>query len=95
MDGLERFPRDADDPLVLKMDWAVWEAKFPRPETKQRNVVDFKNLDPEEVWSMSKEEISDYLDWFQETQIDKNQRCRYSILTAALGETNKSQTRLN
>jgi len=90
LDGLERFPQDAGDPLVLKMDWAVWEAKFLSPERKQRDVVDFENLDPEEVWSMSKEEINDYLDWFQETQIDRNPTCRHTFLHAAPGKANRS-----
>ncbi len=73
MDDVERLPRDSDDPLTLKMDWAVWEFEF-QATPKKHNRVDFEHLDPKEIWSMSKDEINQYLNWFQETQLDNEQQ---------------------
>ncbi|KAK0714626.1 hypothetical protein B0H67DRAFT_578623 [Lasiosphaeris hirsuta] len=65
LDGIERFPRDSSDPLALKMDWAVWESEFAAPPEIDRGRLEFQNLDPEEIWTMRKDEIIEYLNWFQ------------------------------
>ncbi|KAK0643489.1 putative ribosomal protein [Cercophora newfieldiana] len=79
LDGVERFPIDENDPLVLKMDWSMWVAEFPKSEAKARTRIDFEKLDPGEIWSMSKDEVVEYLDWFQETQIEKNPKYETDI----------------
>ena len=73
-DNIERYPRSQRDPLTLKMDWAAWQAEFPMTTERQRERIDFQNMDPESVWSMSQEEITEYLDWFQETQLNPQGR---------------------
>ncbi|KAK4450696.1 hypothetical protein QBC34DRAFT_459788 [Podospora aff. communis PSN243] len=75
LDGVERFPVDENDPLILRMNWSTWEAEFPKPETKVWTRVDYGTLDPEESWSMSKEDLHAYMDWFQESHFKKNSRC--------------------
>ena len=67
LDRIERFPRDADDPLTLKMDWAAWEGEFARRENISLGRLDFEKLDPQKIWALSKEEVDEYLTWYQET----------------------------
>jgi RNA polymerase I-specific transcription initiation factor RRN7 len=68
LDELERTPASQDDPLTLKMDWAAWNAEFPEPATK-RAQVDFAKITSDEVPSTGKDELHQYMDWFQQTQI--------------------------
>lgn len=56
------------------MDWAAWQAEFPMTTERQRDRIEFQNLDPDSVWSKSEEEITEYLDWFQETQLNPQGR---------------------
>ncbi|KAK0619877.1 hypothetical protein B0T14DRAFT_520089 [Immersiella caudata] len=79
LDGVERFPLDEKDPLTLRMDWTAWEAEFQKLETKVRTRIDYEKLDPEEIWSMSKEEVHAYMDWLQESQIEQNPKYETSI----------------
>ncbi|AEO67016.1 uncharacterized protein THITE_2115709 [Thermothielavioides terrestris NRRL 8126] len=72
LDGVERFPRDHDDPLCLQMDWAVWESEFSTRPEKKPGILQYEHMDPREIWSMSKGELDELLNWFQETQIDKH-----------------------
>ncbi|KAL2259704.1 hypothetical protein VTK26DRAFT_6517 [Humicola hyalothermophila] len=73
LDGLERLPRDTNDPLCRRMNWTAWEAEFPRTPNKKPAVLEFEHMDPQEIWSMSKEEMNELLNWFQETQIERTQ----------------------
>ncbi|KAL2267508.1 hypothetical protein VTJ83DRAFT_4785 [Remersonia thermophila] len=74
LDGVERLPRDEADPLCLQMDWAAWESEFaPRP-IKKPGILQYEHMDPQEIWSMDKRDINELLNWFQETQVDKNPR---------------------
>lgn len=69
MDGVKRYPRDNNDPLTLKMDWDAWEAEFADPPEKPLRRLDFATMDAEKVWTLSKEQMVEYLDWYQETQL--------------------------
>ncbi|KAK3485861.1 uncharacterized protein B0T23DRAFT_389038 [Neurospora hispaniola] len=69
MDGVKRYPRDSNDPLTLKMDWDAWEAEFADPPEKPLRRLDFAAMDAEKVWTLSKEQMVEYLDWYQETQL--------------------------
>ncbi|KAK4145887.1 uncharacterized protein C8A04DRAFT_35448 [Dichotomopilus funicola] len=71
-DSVSRFPRSADDPLCTKMDWLVWESEFAVDEEKRHGLVQYEQMDPQEVWSMDKNDITELLNWFQETQIKTN-----------------------
>ncbi|KAK3390476.1 hypothetical protein B0H63DRAFT_465722 [Podospora didyma] len=69
LDSVERFPRDAEDPLSLKMDWTVWEAEFEEPP-KKLGRVEFEHLEPDDIWTLSKEELNEFMNWFQQTRVD-------------------------
>jgi RNA polymerase I-specific transcription initiation factor RRN7 len=71
LDGVKRYPRDVNDPLALKMDWAVWGQEFAEPSARALNRLDFEQLTENDAWSMSEKELDEYLNWFQETQIEK------------------------
>ena len=72
LDGVERFPCDASDPLCLQMDWAVWESEFAKKEETKPGILRYEQMDPQEIWSMDKQEMTELLNWFQETQLDKH-----------------------
>jgi RNA polymerase I-specific transcription initiation factor RRN7 len=73
LDGVERFPRDVNDPLCLKMDWAAWESEFPKnSKEKKPGILQYEQMDPQEIWSMGQEEIDEMLNWFQETQVERH-----------------------
>lgn len=72
LDGVERYPLDANDPLCLRMNWEVWESEFAKRPHKKRGRLDYEHLDTQEILSMDKEEMNELLNWFQETQIEKN-----------------------
>ena len=83
-DGVERFPRDSADPLSLKMDWSLWETEFAKRPSEGRKRINFEHLDPEDIWTMSKEDIEEYLNWFHETQIDMAQAGTLPLIYALL-----------
>ena len=72
-DNVQRYPRRGKDSLVMRMDWEAWQAEFPRP-AERNDGVDFEQLKPNDVTSMSAEGIAEFLDWFQETQVALNDR---------------------
>ncbi|KAK4130769.1 hypothetical protein BT67DRAFT_445392 [Trichocladium antarcticum] len=71
-DGVERFPLDAEGPLCRRMDWTVWESEFPKMPDKKPALLEYEHMNLQEIWSMSKGEMNELLDWFQETQIEKS-----------------------
>lgn len=75
LDDVERVPWNEEDPLRLKMDWALWMTIFPEPDRKKkRTAVDFENIMHEEIWKMSEEEGYEYLDWFRDTNLKATSR---------------------
>lgn len=72
LDGIERLPLDANDPLCLKMNWTAWESEFAKQPEKKRGRLEYEQMGPQEIWSMDKEEMNEFLNWFQETQIENN-----------------------
>lgn len=79
LDGIERFPRNLRDPLSLKMDWALWETEFAAPPEAVRGRLEFEHLAPDEIWAMSKEDITEYLNWFQTIHAMDMQRAETEI----------------
>ncbi|KAK4193922.1 putative ribosomal protein [Podospora australis] len=79
LDTVERFPRDYDDPLCLRMDWEVWQAEFAKKPDEKPPIHEFGYMDPKKVWSMEKKDIVDMLDWFQETQLEKRSTAETDI----------------
>ncbi|KAK4100825.1 hypothetical protein N658DRAFT_450300 [Parathielavia hyrcaniae] len=74
LDGIERLPRDASDPLCLQMDWAVWEFEFKKQPEKKPGILQYEHMGQQEIWSMDKEDMNELLNWFQETQLEKNSK---------------------
>ncbi|KAL2177202.1 uncharacterized protein P884DRAFT_244232 [Thermothelomyces heterothallicus CBS 202.75] len=72
LDETVRLPRDANDPLCLQMNWEVWESEFRKRPEEKPGILRYEHTDPQEIWSMGKEDINELLNWFQETQLDKH-----------------------
>lgn len=92
LDGIERFPSNADDPLCHQMDWAAWESEFKKTE-KKPGILQYEHMDPQEIWSMGKGEINELLNWFQETQIEKHPTGESKSAASDATTTNCSQTK--
>jgi len=69
LDGVERFPQDSRDPLTLKINWDAWAAEFPANTVKSLSAIDFEKMTADKIWTLSKDEMVEYLNWYQETRI--------------------------
>lgn len=71
-DKTDRLPMDPNDPLTLRMDWATWGEVFARRGHARPARMDFEKMDPQKIWTMSKDDIEEYLTWYEKTRVDKN-----------------------
>jgi RNA polymerase I-specific transcription initiation factor RRN7 len=72
LDGVERFPVDGEDPLCWRMDWTVWESEFAKTPDKKPALLEYEHMNLQEIWSMGKPEMNELLNWFQESQIERD-----------------------
>ncbi|KAK3368995.1 hypothetical protein B0T24DRAFT_631312 [Lasiosphaeria ovina] len=72
MDGKEQFSLDDGDLQTLQMNWEVWEAEFITPP-KKLGSFEFEKLGPNDIWDLSKQELHEFMNWFQITQLDEKQ----------------------
>ncbi|KAI4157427.1 MAG: hypothetical protein LQ342_008305 [Letrouitia transgressa] len=75
-DSLERQPRSVVDPGVVSLDWAKWvdaQKGYEEGVTSKGNIArgDEINVTAEKVFSMSGEQLDQYLDWYEKTWIDE------------------------
>ncbi|KAM7196407.1 hypothetical protein V8F20_007066 [Naviculisporaceae sp. PSN 640] len=71
LEKTEHLPQDLEDTPSLRMDWAAWEEAFAQPARPSLGRLDFEKLDPQKIWNMSKDDIDEYLTWYEKTRIDK------------------------
>lgn len=69
-DGEERFPVSYRDPSSLQIDWGKWKELMRDVASEGLERRDINKLQPEDAWTMSDRKIDDYLDWYEETQIN-------------------------
>ncbi|KAK0671067.1 hypothetical protein QBC41DRAFT_271043 [Cercophora samala] len=72
LNSVDRCPRDHSDALSMKMNWRVWEQEFANHEDKKPPMLEFEGINPQKIWTMEKKDITELLNWFQDTQIEKN-----------------------
>ena len=76
-DGLKRYPEESSDATAVVMDWNVWcTAMRASEETRQRDdsrftTEDMTKLQEKDVFSMSLEEMDQYLDFYADTYLDE------------------------
>ncbi|KAL9615475.1 MAG: hypothetical protein Q9167_000153 [Letrouitia subvulpina] len=75
-DSLERRPRSVADPGVVSLDWAKWVDAQKGHEKKNISNGNLArgeeiNMTAEKVFSMSGEQLDQYLDWYEKTWIDE------------------------
>ncbi|KAK4181877.1 hypothetical protein QBC36DRAFT_226318 [Triangularia setosa] len=72
LDSVDRYPRHHNDPPSMKMNWRVWQEEFANHEDKKPAMLEFEGINPQKIWPMDKKDITELLNWFQQTQIEKN-----------------------
>ncbi len=69
---------DEDDAWIeaqaFRMDWDRWKTTFDvasehAPSSRRLNVRDIDNLQTSDAWTLTNEQIDDYLDWHQESRL--------------------------
>lgn len=69
LDGEDRVPVSYRDPSSLRIDWDKWRELMRDPDSGCLERRHMHKVQPEDAWSMSNLKIDDYLDWFEQTQI--------------------------
>jgi RNA polymerase I-specific transcription initiation factor RRN7 len=86
-DDIVRHPESESDPTLLKIDWKSWrQTMTEKPVEGLRRGEEIK-VEDEDVLTMGKEKIDDYLDWFQRTWIDTERpdKSKLQLLSSSLG----------
>lgn len=72
LDGVERPPRDHQDPRGMKVDWAKWQEAIQDNTNETSSSLlrgeEYKTA-PEDVLTMDKSKLDDYMDWFEKMWI--------------------------
>ncbi|KAI1457545.1 hypothetical protein F4805DRAFT_173111 [Annulohypoxylon moriforme] len=72
LDGIERPPRNQEDPRSIKMDWAKWQEVMQDDTTETssnlRRGEEYK-VTSDDVLTMDKVKLDDFMDWFEKMWI--------------------------
>ncbi|KAI0828442.1 hypothetical protein F5Y06DRAFT_283211 [Hypoxylon sp. FL0890] len=71
LDGIERPPRSHEDPRSLRVDWAKWRQAMQDDtiETSSLQRGEEYKVTPEDVLTMDKVKLDDFMDWFEKMWI--------------------------
>ncbi|KAI1638658.1 hypothetical protein F4809DRAFT_239794 [Biscogniauxia mediterranea] len=92
-DGVERLPRNHQDPRKIKIDWVKWQEVMRREEGEEgqrgSHLIrgeEYK-VTPNDVLSMDETKLDDFMDWFEKMWIgDGDPRTAERIREPFLGE---------
>lgn len=76
LDGQDRVPVSYRDPSSLRLDWDKWRELMRDPDSEGLERRDMQKVKPEDAWAMTDRKIDDYLDWFEQTQIQPNKEAQ-------------------
>lgn len=79
LDGEDRVPVSCRDPSSLRMDWDKWRELMRDPDSEGLERRDMYKVQPEDAWSMTDRKIDDYLDWFEQTQLQPNKESQQEL----------------
>ncbi|KIV83293.1 hypothetical protein PV11_05331 [Exophiala sideris] len=74
---VKRYPRDPNDPMTLRLDWAAWlnaKGRFDKGSEKMTEPDSLKpgseiHVTDKDVFNMSDKQLDQYMDWFQRSWI--------------------------
>lgn len=92
-DGEERVPVSYRDPSSLQVDWASWRALMRDVTFDGLERRDINKLEAEDAWTLSDRKIDDYLDWYEETQINLGRETQELRLSFPLAQRQRPLTR--
>lgn len=93
LDGEDRVPVSYRDPSSLRIDWDQWRELMRDPESECLERRRMHKVQPEDAWSMSDRKIDDYLDWFEQTQIQPRNGTQELRVFFPLQERSRSTSR--
>ena len=70
-DDIPRYPKKADGLGAMAVDWTVWNDVMTPREFDGLKRGEEVNVNSEKVKIMSDKQLDDYLDWYENTFIDK------------------------
>jgi RNA polymerase I-specific transcription initiation factor RRN7 len=76
-DGVQRFPRTLSEPSTVAMDWERWHHQLSAANPKTRSGIrmytseELLHLQEKDAFSMSTEQMDQYLAWYQDSFIDE------------------------
>lgn len=76
-DGPQPFPKTTSEPVAIAIDWKHWYSAFSHSardqqnSAKEYNFEELINLQEKDVFSMSGDQLDQYLDWYQDTILDE------------------------
>lgn len=75
-DNTERYPKTPSEPAVVAMDWDYWTKQISAANPLTRSGIrmytpeELMNLQEKDAFSMSGEQLDQYLDWYQDNFIE-------------------------
>ncbi|KAF2802933.1 uncharacterized protein BDZ99DRAFT_454184 [Mytilinidion resinicola] len=78
-DRIQRYPSTDGEPAGANMDWEVWEEststlKKLMEVPGQLNIREMMELQEKDIFSLSGDQMDQYLDWYQKTWVDETIR---------------------
>jgi RNA polymerase I-specific transcription initiation factor RRN7 len=76
-DGMKRYPKTSTEPATTKIDWEDWYKQHSLQQTSQDNTAQLYTpeqligLQEKDVFSMSADQLDQYLDWYKDSFIDE------------------------
>jgi len=82
-DSLDRYNKSLTEIGYLAMDWNVWKTEYDACDTRLRGKELFEpgseiNLNEHDAMAMSDEQMDGYLDWYEKTWLDSQEKERLS-----------------
>ncbi|KAF2257832.1 hypothetical protein CC78DRAFT_572905 [Lojkania enalia] len=76
-DGQQQYPRTTSEPAATTIDWEDWYKQISLPKMEQQGSSSkytpeaLANMQEQDIFSMSEDQLDQYLDWYQDTFIDE------------------------
>ena len=77
-DGIKRYPKTVSESAAMEINWDHWYQQLHSARLEQManplafSTEDMMDLQEKDIFSMSNDDMDQYMDWYQETLLDPN-----------------------